>query len=79
MKLPGLSYYNLASQGELMVEDSFPSCHGADVMHNRRLYKDVVELINIELALEQIQLKAKEKPSRVKGGKEHCPTSLWAV
>ena len=52
-----------------MVEDSSPSCHGADVMHNGQLYKDVVELINVELVVEQIQLKAEEKPSRVWGEK----------
>ena len=53
-----------------MVEDSSPSCHGADVMHNGRLYKDVVELISVELVV-KIRLKAEEKPSGRVWGKKN--------
>ena len=58
IQVPGRTYQNFIPEGEIQVDQGSPSCRGADVMHQGKLFLNVLELMSVEFTILEVELEA---------------------
>ena len=58
VQMPGRTYRNFIPEGEIEVDQGSPSCRGADVMYQGRLFINVLELMSVEFTVLEVDLEA---------------------